>query len=88
MDEAKNFVSTAIAMENEFKHLGPTGSHAFGWIAQDLNTEGAVGDAGKATAEKGSKTAEHQIEGFIALLRDMTAFSLNRLYAADADPIR
>ena len=88
MDEVKNFVSTAIAMENEFKHLGPTGSHAFGWIAQDLNTDGAVGDAGKATAEKGSKTAEHQIEGFIALLRDMTAFSLNRLYIPNANPIR
>jgi creatinine amidohydrolase len=88
MDEVKNFVSTAIAMENEFKHLGPTGSHAFGWIAQDLNTDGAVGDAGNATVEKGSKTAEHQIEGFIALLRDMTAFSLNRLYIPNADPIR
>ncbi|MFZ3361163.1 MAG: creatininase family protein [Xanthobacteraceae bacterium] len=88
MDEAKNFVSSAIAMEKEFTHLGATGSHAFGWIAQDLNTEGAVGDAGKATADKGQKTAEHQIAGFITLLRDMTAFSLNRLYAANADPIR
>jgi creatinine amidohydrolase len=88
MDKAKNFVSSAIAMEQEFTHLGPTGSHAFGWIAQDLNAEGAVGDAGKATAEKGKKTAEHQIDGFIALLRDMTAFSLNRLYAADAEQIR
>jgi creatinine amidohydrolase len=83
MDKAKNFVSSAIAMEKEFTHLGPTGSHAFGWIAQDLNTEGGVGDASKGTPEKGLKTAEHQIEGFIALLRDMTAFSLKRLYAAD-----
>ena len=63
MDKAKNFVSSAIAMEKEFKHLGPTGTHAFGWIAQDLNAEGAVGDAGKATAEKGDKTAAHQIDG-------------------------
>jgi creatinine amidohydrolase len=88
MDKAKNFVSSAIAMEKEFTHLGPTGQHAFGWIAQDLNAEGAVGNASKATAEKGRKTAEHQIDGFIALLRDMTAFSLSRLYAADADQIR
>jgi len=88
MDKAKNFVSSAIAMEREFTHLGPTGTHAFGWIAQDLNAEGAVGDAGKAAAEKGKKTAEHQIDGFIALLRDMTAFPLSRLYAADADQIR
>jgi creatinine amidohydrolase len=88
MDMAKNFVSSAIAMEKEFSHLGPTGSHAFGWIAQDLNIEGAVGDAARGTAEKGQKTAEHQIDGFIALLRDMTAFRLNRLYATNADPIR
>lgn len=90
MNRAKNFVSSAIVMEKEFSHLGPTGSHAFGWIAQDLNSDGAVGDASKATPEKGNGTAEHQIEGFIALLRDMTAFRLERLYKADthADPLR
>lgn len=90
MNKAKNFISSAIGMEKEFAHLGPTGSHAFGWIAQDLNADGAVGDASQATAEKGKKTAEHQIDGFIALLHDMTAFSLERLYRAetDADPVR
>jgi creatinine amidohydrolase len=88
MDKAKDFVSSAIAMEKEFTHLGPIGSHAFGWIAQDLNAEGAVGNASKGTAERGKKTAECAIDGFIALLRDMTAFPLNRLYAANADPIR
>jgi creatinine amidohydrolase len=84
MADAKNFVSSAIAMEKEFRKLSADGAHAFGWIAQDLNAEGAVGDASKATAAKGKKTAEHQVDGFIALLRDMTAFSLNRLYEADA----
>lgn len=88
MDKAKYFVSSAIAMEKEFSHLGPTGSHAFGWIAQDLNADGAVGDASKGTAEKGRKTAAHQIDGFIALLRDMTAFSLTRLQSTNADPVR
>jgi creatinine amidohydrolase len=88
MDRAKNFISSAIAMEQEFTYLGPVGPQAFGWIAQDLNAEGAVGDAGNATAEKGRKTAEHQVDGFISLLRDMTAFSLDRLYTADADRLR
>jgi len=87
MSEARNFVSSAIAIEKEFSHLSADGTHAFGWIAQDLNHEGAVGDASKATADKGRKTAEHQADGFIALLRDMTGFSLNRLYHADADPV-
>jgi creatinine amidohydrolase len=85
MADAKNFVSSAVAMEAEFKKLSADGTHAFGWIAQDLNAEGAVGDASKATAAKGRKTAEHQVDGFIALLRDMTAFSLSRLYTADAN---
>ena len=82
MDKAKNFVSSAVAMEKEFKHLTPAGTHSFGWIAQDLNPDGAVGNASIATAEKGARTAEHQADGFIALLRDMTAFSLSRLHAA------
>lgn len=88
MDRAKNFVSSAIAMDKEFGRLSPIGSHAFGWIVQDLNVDGAVGDASKASAEKGNTTAECQIEGFIELLRDMTAFPLKRLYTANADPVR
>jgi creatinine amidohydrolase len=88
MHKARTFVSNAVAIEQEFTHLGPTGPHAFGWIAQDLNAEGAVGDAAAATAEKGRRTAEHQIDGFITLLRDMTALSLNRLHSADLDALR
>lgn len=87
MDKAKNFVSAAIAMEQEFKQLSADGTHAMAWIAQDLNVEGVVGDARNGTIEKGRRTAEHQIEGFIALLRDVTAFPLKRLYA-DADALR
>jgi creatinine amidohydrolase len=66
-------------MENEYAHLRPIGTHAFGWIAPDLNPDGAVGDASAATAAKGRATAEHQADGFIALLRDMTRFPLDRL---------
>jgi creatinine amidohydrolase len=88
IQKAKTFVSNAVAFEEEFTHLRATGAHGFGWIAQDLNTEGAVGDAAAATAQKGKQTAAHQVEGFVSLVRDMTAFSLDRLYAANADPIR
>jgi creatinine amidohydrolase len=78
-EKAQNFVSSARAMESEFTCLRPTGLQAFGWIAPDLNPQGAVGDASLATAEKGRLTAEHQVEGFIALLRDMAKFDLARL---------
>jgi creatinine amidohydrolase len=82
MGKAKDFASTAIAMEREFTHLSAAGTHGFGWIAQDLNPDGAVGNAALATAEKGTRTAVHQVDGFIALLRDMTNFSLARLHAS------
>jgi creatinine amidohydrolase len=82
MQHAKNFVSNAMAIEQEYTHLRPIGQHAFAWIAQDLNADGAVGDASSATADKGKATAEYQVEGLIALLRDMTAFPLKRLHIA------
>jgi creatinine amidohydrolase len=80
MDKAKDFVSSAIAMEKEFKHLSSSGTHAFGWIAQDLHPEGPAGNAAIATAAKGARTAEHQVDGFIDLLRDVMKFELSRLY--------
>ena len=79
MDKADNFVSSAVAMEGEYRHLRPTGTAAFGWIAPDLNPAGAVGDASLATKEKGRLTAEHQALGFIELLRDVARFPLASL---------
>jgi creatinine amidohydrolase len=79
MNKARNFASSAQAMEKEFTYLRPTGMQAFGWIAPDLNPDGAVGNASIATAEKGKATAEHQVNGFIALLKDVAKFDLARL---------
>jgi creatinine amidohydrolase len=84
MDKARDFVSAAVAMEQEFSHLSAAGTHAFGWIAQDLNADGAVGNAALASAEKGTRTAAHQVDGFVGLLRDMRDFSLSRLHAPAA----
>jgi creatinine amidohydrolase len=80
MNKATNFVSSAIAMETEFTHLSPAGTHAFGWVAQDLNIDGVVGNAALASAEKGERTAMHEVDGFISLLRDMSRFPLSRLF--------
>jgi creatinine amidohydrolase len=66
-------------MEKDYKYLRPAGAHGFGWIAQDLNADGAVGDASAASAEKGRLTAEHQADGFIAFLRDVARFPLEQL---------
>jgi creatinine amidohydrolase len=79
MERAENFAPATIQIAKEFAHLRPTGPTAFGWIAQDLHPAGAAGDASRASAEKGRRTAEFQAEAFIALLRDVRDFKLARL---------
>ena len=76
MAKAEDFASLAAETEAEFTHLGPTGTHAFAWIASDLNPHGVVGNASVATAEKGRAVAEHQARGFVELLRDVRKVSL------------
>ena len=71
MGKADNFVSNVAKAEKEFALLRHIGTHAFAWIASDLNPNGVVGDASIATAEKGRLTSEHQADGFISLLRDV-----------------
>lgn len=79
MDKAQNFAPNTLQMMQQFKHLRPTGTIAFGWIAQDVHAAGVAGDASRATAEKGRQTAEHYAKGFVELLADMAAFDLARL---------
>ena len=82
MGAARNFESLAKDTDAGLKHLGPTGAHAFAWIARDLNPDGVVGDASAATAETGRLIAEHQACGFIELLRDIRSVSLKDGFAA------
>lgn len=76
MTKAQNFVSNVARAETDFELLRHTGTHAFAWIATDLNPHGVVGDASIATAEKGRLTAEHQADGFIRLIQDVRSASL------------
>jgi creatinine amidohydrolase len=73
MAAAENSASLAAEMAESFRRLGPTGTHAFAWIATDLNPNGVVGNAAAATAEKGRLVAEHQARGFVELLEDVRA---------------
>jgi creatinine amidohydrolase len=76
MRKAEDFVSRVQAAEESFDLLRHTGTHAFAWIASDLNPNGVVGKASKATAEKGKLTAEHQADGFVRLLEDVRKAAL------------
>jgi creatinine amidohydrolase len=79
MSEARDFVSAAVAIEQEFKQLRVTQPIGFGWMSSDLHEFGAVGDAGNATAAKGEACAENGADAFMDLLRDVLAFDLTRL---------
>jgi creatinine amidohydrolase len=74
MDKAERFASTA-----EGAAIPPVGPVSRGWIASDLNPKGTVGDAALATAEKGAATCAHQVQGFIALLREVRNTPLDGL---------
>ena len=71
MEAARDFRSSA-----ESDAISPIGPVSRGWIASDLNPAGVVGDASVATAEKGRATADHQVAGFIDLLRKVAEMPL------------
>lgn len=71
MSKAQDFRSAA-----ETDLVPPIGPISRGWIASDLNPEGTVGNASLGTAEKGRATADHQVSGFIALLRQVIEMPL------------
>ena len=77
MKKAENFRSNVEKAEKNFALLRQTGTHAFAWIASDLNPNGVVGNAAAATAEKGKLTAAHQAAGFVQLLRDVRKADLD-----------
>ncbi|MBV8471870.1 MAG: creatininase family protein [Hyphomicrobiales bacterium] len=79
MAEARDFVSLAETMSNEFQQLHVTQPNGFGWMSNDVNEFGAVGEADKATAAKGEAAAERGADAFVALLREVAAFDLARL---------
>lgn len=76
MTKAATFRSNA-----ETDLIPPIGPISRGWIASDLNADGTVGDASAATAEKGAATADHQVAGFIEMLRQVKLMSVPTAHA-------
>jgi creatinine amidohydrolase len=79
MQEAKRFSSFTerLAEENRFLSITTTGK--LGWQTQDLNPEGACGDASNANAEKGRAVIDHVAARFVELLHEVHRFDLARL---------
>jgi creatinine amidohydrolase len=78
-EEIADFVPTSVEIAQNFQWLRATGPLSFAWMAQDLHESGAMGDAGKASADKGDRLADYSATAFIELLQDVEAFDLSRL---------
>jgi creatinine amidohydrolase len=76
MDRAQDFEPRTVQMAQDFKHLNAIQPTGFGWMSQDLNPAGAMGNAANATRKKGEASADHGARAFIDLLREVDAFQL------------
>ncbi|RFC64322.1 creatininase family protein [Fulvimarina endophytica] len=56
------------------RFLTAHGRHGFGWMSDDLNPAGVVGDARLASAKIGRAIADHQAKGFLAFVEEVSAF--------------
>ncbi len=69
-----DFKPASVRMEKDFRWLSTQRPAPFAWQAQDLNPNGAIGDATKASADKGEKLIEHGARAFCELLADVDRF--------------
>jgi creatinine amidohydrolase len=79
MDKLDDFMPVTRAMEKDFKVLRATVPAGFGWMTQDLQETGAIGNAKAGTKEKGEKAADFGAKAFVSLLEDVQRFDLKRL---------
>ena len=75
-DRLADFPSRGADMETRFRRLRATRPAGFSWMAQDLNPEGALGYASRASAAWGGEAVDHGARAFIELLADVVAFAL------------
>lgn len=74
-----DFTSGAKEIEDDYALLRAEGAIGMGWMTQDLNPDGAVGDARNADAERGRLCVEHAGEKLAALLMEVSRYPLSRL---------
>lgn len=70
------FESRAAAIESAYSVLRVEGSTGMGWQTQDLNPQGACGDARRATAALGRELVERAARALAALVADVSRYPL------------
>ncbi|WP_342725042.1 creatininase family protein [Bradyrhizobium sp. B097] len=73
-DAIADFKPASVQIEKDHRFLSTQRPAPFAWQAQDLNPNGAIGDATKASAEKGEQLIEHGARAFCELLADVDRF--------------
>jgi creatinine amidohydrolase len=79
MEAIASGAPATIAMQQEFKYLNAYRPAGFGWMSQDLDPSGAIGDPRPATADKGRAAVDFGARAFVELLREVDRFDLARL---------
>ena len=79
MAQAEYFRSASQSRAADFPILGNGKSAKLGWQMQDYNLEGAVGNAGAATAEKGQALLDAAGRGLAAMLVEIDRLPANTL---------
>lgn len=74
MDKAADFPSASKDMTGSYRWLGPLGPVAFGWMSQDLNRAGAMGDATAAAADKGRQIVQHAGRCLVEAVQEIDRF--------------
>ena len=73
--------SSGERLASEQARLGPEGSAAFAWLAQDLHPGGVVGDATLASAALGKRLVDHYAQALAETLADTARFDISDFHA-------
>jgi len=79
MAKAQNFEPSMKTLEGDYQHLSATGATRIGWMSQDLNPAGVVGNALDADAERGEKMIEHATAVFVSILKEVDRYPLDKM---------
>jgi creatinine amidohydrolase len=72
MEHAKRWVPDALA--DHYQHIGFGKPVSFGWLSDDFNSDGVLGDASTATAEYGKQVFERAVATLTEVLAEAQRF--------------
>ena len=78
----ENFPSVGAAIERDHQVLRLEGGVGIGWMTQDVNPSGAVGDPRSATAAKGAEAVAFAAQRLATLLAEISAYPLDAIRSA------